>query len=99
MEEYTEKHRMEGYIDFSVEKENRRVYREAKNGMVYRLLCRESTWKSTQRGQRMYGYIDFSVEREHGRVYKEAKNGRVYRLLCRERTWKSIQRSNEWRGI
>ena len=38
MEEYTEKQRMEGYIDFSVEKENGRVYRELKNGRVYRLL-------------------------------------------------------------
>ena len=75
MEEYTEKQRMEGYIDFSVEKEHGRVYREAKNGRVYTSL---STWKR------------LSVEKEHGRVYREAKNGRVYRLLCRERTWKSI---------
>ena len=51
MEEYTEKQRMEGYIDFSVGKENGRVYREAKNGRVYRLLCREKTWKSTQRSK------------------------------------------------
>ena len=32
MEEYTEKQRMEGCVDFSVEKEHGRVYREAKNG-------------------------------------------------------------------
>ena len=35
MEEYTEKQRMEGYIDFSVEKGHGRVYREAKNGRLY----------------------------------------------------------------
>ena len=86
MEEYTEKQRMEGYIDFSVEKEHGRVYREAKNGRVY-ILCREISGR-------------VSVEKEHGRVYREAKNGRVYRrVLCRERTWKSIQRSKEWKGI
>ena len=51
MEEYTEKQRMEGYIDFSVEKEHGRVYREAKNGRVCRLLCRERTLKSIQRSK------------------------------------------------
>ena len=35
MEEYTEKQIREGYVDFSVEKEHGRVYREAKNGRVY----------------------------------------------------------------
>ena len=48
---------MEGYIDFSVGKENGRVYREAKNGRVYRLLCRERTWKKYTEKQRMEGYI------------------------------------------
>ena len=51
MEEYTEKQRMEGYIDFSVEKEHGRVHREAKNGRIYRLLCREKTWTSIQRSK------------------------------------------------
>ena len=55
MEEYTEKQRMEGYIDFSVEKGHERAYREATNGRVYRLLCRERTWKSTQRSNEWKG--------------------------------------------
>ena len=55
MEEYTEKQRMEGYVDFSVEKEHGRVYREAKNGRVYRLLCRERTSKSIQRSKEWMG--------------------------------------------
>ena len=55
MEEYTEKQRMEGYIDFSVEKENGRVYREAKNGRIYRLLCKEITWKSIPRSKEWKG--------------------------------------------
>ena len=55
MEEYTEKQRMEGYIDFSVGKENGRVYREAKNWRVYKLLCRERTWKSIQRSNEWKG--------------------------------------------
>ena len=97
MEEYTEKRRMEGYIDFSVEKENVSVYGELKNGRVYGLLRKKMEGYTEK--QRMEGYIDFSVEKEHGRVYREAKNGRVYRLLCREITWKSIQRSKEWKGI
>ena len=97
MEEYTEKQRMEGYIDFSVEKENGRVDRELKNGRVYRLLRKKMEAYTEKQG--MEGYIDFSVGKENGRVYREAKNGRVYRLLCRERTWKSIQRSKEWKGI
>ena len=49
MEEYTEKQRIGGYIDFSVEKEHGRVYREATNGRVFRLLCRERKWESVQR--------------------------------------------------
>ena len=97
MEEYTEKQRMEGYLDFSVGKENGRVYSELKNGRVYRLL-RKKMEAYTEK-QRMEGYIDFSVGRENGRVHRGAKNGREYRLLCRERTWKSIQRSNECKGI
>ena len=55
MEEYTEKQRMEGYIDFSVEKGHGRVYREATNGGVNRLLCREITWKSIQRSKEWKG--------------------------------------------
>ena len=86
MEEYTEKQRIGGYIDFSIEKEHGGVHREATNGRVYRLLCRERKWKSIQRSKELEGYINFSVEKEHGRVYREATNGRVYRLLCRERT-------------
>ena len=55
MEVYTETQRMDGYIDFSVEKEHGSVYREAKNGRVYRLLCREITWKSIQRSKEWKG--------------------------------------------
>ena len=66
MEEYTEKQRMEEYIDFSVEKEHGRVHREAKNRRICRLLCREKHVRYTEK-QRMEGYIDFSVEKEHGK--------------------------------
>ena len=38
MEEYTEKQRMEGYIDFSVEKEHGRVYMEG-------CIQRSKEWK------------------------------------------------------
>ena len=48
MEEYTEKQRMKGYIDFSVEKEHGRVHREAKNGRIYRLLCRKDMEECTE---------------------------------------------------
>ena len=57
---------MEGYIDFSVEKENGRVYRELKNGRVYRLLGKKM--EAYTEKQRMEGYIDISLEKEHGRV-------------------------------
>ena len=89
MEEYTEKQRMEGYIDFSVEEQ------EAKN--IYRLL-RKKMEEYTEK-QRMEGYIDFSVEKENGRVYREAKNGRVYRLLCGRERIQRWKRSKEWKGI
>ena len=55
MEEYTEKQRIGGYIDFTVEKEHAGVYREATNGRVYILLCRERTWKSIQRSNEWKG--------------------------------------------
>ena len=47
MEEYTEKQRREGYVDFSVEKEHGRVYREAKNGRYFSV--ENGKWKSIQR--------------------------------------------------
>ena len=46
---------LEGYIDFSVEKEHGGVHREATNGRVYRLLCRERKWKSIQRSKELEG--------------------------------------------
>ena len=55
MEEYKEKQRMEGYIDFSVEKGHGRVCREVTKGRVYRILCREITWKSIQRSKEWKG--------------------------------------------
>ena len=51
------------------------MYRELKNGRVYRLLRRKKMEAYTEK-QRMEGYIDFSVEKENGRVYREAKNGK-----------------------
>ena len=77
MEEYTEKQRMEGYIDFSVGKENGRVYREAKNWRVYRLLCRER-----------HGRVH--REATNGRVYRLLCRERKWKSIQRSKELEGI---------
>ena len=77
MEEYTEKQRMEGCVDVSVEKEHGRVYREAKNG-------RYIDFSLEKEHGRVYR------EAKNGRVYRLLCRERKWKSMQRSKEWKGI---------